>query len=68
MNATIPDFTSIKINTTVGFRLKVYAFSFVKNLIAPEGLMFDICVCGWEKLVSLKQEPVKLILYKNNYG
>jgi hypothetical protein len=68
LNATNANYASIKINTTAGFRIKIYAFSYVKNLIAPEGLMFDICVCGWEKLLSLKPDPIEIILFKTNDG
>ena len=67
MNATLASWSSIRVNTTAGFRIKIFAFSYVKNLIAPEGLMFDICVCGWEELLISRTEPVELILYKNNY-
>ena len=30
--------------------------------------MFDICVCGWERLLSLKPDPIEIILYKTNDG
>jgi hypothetical protein len=61
-NKTDPIKTGLKIDTSSGFNTKIFVYSYVKNLIAPDGLMFQICVCGEESLNSLVPDPIELKL------